>query len=144
LAKTKPVIVVEDLCVKEMMQKKMLSREIADMGWSGFINKLEYKTKWYGSQLIKAPRYYASTKMCSCCHHIKKAMPLQIRTWQCGQCHAIHDRDINAAKNLLNLYTGSSPGINACGDSSSGADPTSASYGSLKQEVTNGRFVHKL
>jgi putative transposase len=144
LAKTTPVIVVEDLCIKEMMQNKRLSRQIADMGWSGFIRMLEYKTKWYGSKLIKAPRYYASTKRCSCCHHIAEVIPLNIRTWECTQCNIEHDRDVNAAMNLLNLYTGSSPEINACGDSSGGADLQSASYVSLKQEVINGIFVHKL
>jgi putative transposase len=143
LAKTTPVIVVEDLCIKEMMQTKGLSRQISDMGWSGFLNMLEYKSKWYGSRLVKAERYYASTKMCSNCHQKSPPIPLNIRIWKCSYCNVEHDRDINAAKNLLNLYTGSSPGIDACGDSSGGADFSSASYVSMKQEVMSGIFVHK-
>ena len=64
--------------------------------------------------------------------------------WQCSACENIHDRDLNTSKNLLNLHTGSSPGINACGDTSCGASQKLASYVSLKQEVMNGIFVHKL
>ena len=144
LAKTKPVIVVEDLCIKEMLQKRKLSRQIADMGWSRFIRMLEYKTCWYGSRLIKAPRYYASSKTCSPCGYILEDMPLHIRAWSCPNCEVRHDRDINAAINLLKIYTGSSPGMYACGDSSGGADQQSVSHESMKQEIMNGIFVHKL
>jgi len=144
LAKTKPVIVVEDLGIKEMLQKKRYSRFIADVGWGGFIRMLEYKTTWYGSLLQKAPRYFASTKRCSSCGHTKQELPLHVREWSCI-CGQIHDRDINAAVNLLKLHTGSSPGINACGDTSGGGTAIwSTSHVSLKQEVTNGIFVHKL
>lgn len=121
LAKTKSVIVLEDLFVVEMMSNKRLSRQISDVGWSEFRRMLEYKTKWYGSRLILAPKYYPSSKICSECGTLAKEMSLSIREWQCENCNCHHDRDINAAKNLLNLSTGSSPGINACGDTSSGA-----------------------
>lgn len=144
LAKATPVIVVEDLCIKEMLQNRGLSKRIADMGWSSFIRMLEYKTCWYGSRLIKAPRFYASTKTCSCCGNTLEALPLNIRAWSCPKCEMRHDRDINAAINLLKFYTESSSGINACGDSSGGADQQSASHGSMKQEIMSGIFVHKL
>ena len=144
LAKTTSVIVVEDLGVKEMLQKKSLNRHIADVGWAGFVQMLEYKTKWYGSSLKKAPRYFASTKTCSSCGRIKEKLALNIREWVCD-CGKKHDRDINAAINLLKLHTGSSPGIYACGDTSDGGTGNwSTSHVSLKQEVTNGIFVHKL
>lgn len=144
LAKTKSVLVVEDLGVKEMLQSQKLSRQIADMGWSSFIYMLEYKTQWYGSKLVKAPRYYASTKRCSCCGYIERVIPLNIRNWVCNQCCSEHDRDVNAAKNILEIYTGSSSEIYACGDSSDGAGQKPASHVSMKQEINNGIFVHKL
>lgn len=144
LAKTTPVIVVEDLDIPSMFQGP-LNRSIHDAGWGEFIRMLEYKTKWYGSQLVKAPRYYASTKKCSQCDYLKNKMPLSMRIWRCPGCHAEHDRDINAAKNLCNYYTGSSPGIYACEDSSGGGTGNwSTSYESMKQELINGIFVHKL
>ena len=143
LAKTKPVIIMEDLNVKKMMQKKGLSRHIADVGWSGFVCMLEYKTKWYGSSLKKAPRYFASTKTCSSCGHVEKDLALSVREWTCI-CGKKHDRDVNAAVNLLNLHTGSSPGIYACGEASDGEGQQPSSYALLKQEVMNGIFVHKL
>lgn len=143
LAKTKPVIVVESLGIKEMIQQKGLSRHIGDVGWAGFIRMLEYKTQWYGSCLKKAPRYFASTKTCSTCGHIENKLALNIREWNCP-CGAKHDRDINAAVNLLKLHTGSSPGIYACGDASVGEGRKPFSHASLKQEVMSGIFVHKL
>ena len=143
LAKTKSVIIVEDLDVKELVRRKTLSRHIADVGWAGFIRMLEYKTKWYGSSLKKAPRYFASTKTCSFCGHIEKKLALHTREWVCV-CGKTHDRDQNAAVNLLKLHTGSSPEIYACEDASDGEGQKPSSYASLKQELTNGIFVHKL
>ena len=122
LAKTKSVIVLEDLNVKEMMSNKRLSRQISDVGWSEFRRMLEYKTKWYGSKLIVAPRFYPSSKTCSECGALINELPLSnkaVAMCRMSQCH--HDRDVNAAKNLLNWSTGSSPGIYACGDTSDGA-----------------------
>ena len=144
LAKTKSMIVLEDLNVKGMLGNKDLSRQISDAGWSEFRRMLEYKTKWYGSKLVIAPRYFPSSKMCSECGHCIDKLPLECRKWQCQECHYIHDRDINAAKNLLNYSTGSSPGIYACGDTSNGAREKLASYVPMKQEANNGIFVHKL
>ena len=135
LAKTKPVIVLEDLDVKGMLTNNRLSRHISDAGWREFRCMLEYKTKWYGSQLIIAPRFYPSSKTCSSCGTIAQELPLAIRQWECSKCQSIHDRDLNAAKNLLAYSTGSSPGIHACGDTSDGGKLTLASHVLLKQEV---------
>jgi putative transposase len=143
LAKTKPVIVLEDLNIKGMLQYKKVSRSISDAGWNEFRTMLEYKTKWYGSKLILAPRFYPSSKTCSECEHVVKELPLAVREWRCEKCQSIHDRDVNAAKNLLRFSTGSSPGIYACEDTSDGAGKT-ASHVSLKQELMSGIFVHKL
>ena len=101
LAKTKPVIVVEDLDVKNMMGNHHLARAIADAAWGEISRQLRYKTRWYGSALIKADRWYPSTKKCSRCGHVKeKGMPLKERTFCCEGCGLVEDRDLNAARNL--------------------------------------------
>jgi len=144
LAKTKSEIVIEDLSVKGLLKNRKLSRHISDAGWYEFRRMLEYKTKWYGSTLVIAPRVFPSSKRCSKCSTIAEKMPLNIREWQCNVCQVMHDRDVNAAKNLLIYSTGSSPGIYACGDTSGGANQKFASHVSLKQELMNETFVHKL
>lgn len=101
LAKTKPVIVIESLAAKNMIKNKHLSRHIADAGWGEFQQMLEYKTKWYGSKLIIAPRFYPSSRRCSRCGYILAEIKLSVRRWTCPVCGAVHDRDINAAVNLL-------------------------------------------
>lgn len=101
LAKTKSVIAVEDLNVAGMVRNKKLARYISDMSWSSFITMLDYKTHWYGSQMLKVDRFYPSSKTCNSCGHIMDSMPLSIRAWTCPCCGAEHDRDINAAKNIL-------------------------------------------
>lgn len=138
LAKTKPMIALEDLNVKRMLANNRLSRNISDAGWNEFRRMLEYKTKWYGSKLVLVPRYFPSSKMCSECKYCIHELSLSTRTWECEKCHCIHDRDLNAAKNLLNYSTGSSPGIYACGDTSNGAREKLASYVPLKQEANHG------
>lgn len=120
LAKTKSVIVLENLGVKKMLTNRPLSRRISDAGWNEYRTMLEYKTKWYGSKLIIAPQFYPSSKICSKCSKEVHELPLSIRQWQCTGCETVHDRDLNAAMNLLKLNTGSSPGIDACGDTSVG------------------------
>ena len=145
LAKTKAAIVIEDLDIKGMLSNFRFNRSIHDVSWGAFRRMLEYKTKWYGSNLIIAPRYFPSSKICCQCGFTAEEMPLSIREWSCPCCVTLHDRDINAAKNLLNYHTESSSGIYACGDPSSGGTGNwSTSYGSLKQELMNGIFVHKL
>jgi len=100
LAKTKPVIVVEDLDVKNMMGNHQLARAIADAAWGATVRQLRYKTQWYGSTLITADRWYPSTKRCSRCGHAKDAMPLGERVFRCEGCGLDIDRDLNAARNL--------------------------------------------
>ncbi len=146
LTKTKSAIIIEDLDIKGMLHgPAKLNRPIHDAGWGEFKRMLEYKTTWYGSKLIVAPRYYPSSKICSKCGFSINQIPLSVRHWCCPSCQSQHDRDINAAINLLNLYTGSSPEIYACGDPSGGGTGNwSTSHGSLKQELISGIFVHKL
>ena len=143
LAKTKRAIVVEDLAVKDMSRsargtlekpgknvraKSGLNRAILDQGWGEFRRMLEYKTPWYGSQLIVAPKFYPSSKRCSACGFVVAHLPLRIRQWSCPSCNASHDRDLNAAINLEQLTTASSAGRYACGDFSGGGTALAPVY----------------
>lgn len=106
LAKTKPVIAIEDLNIRGMVQNKHLSRHISDVGWSDFVSKLEYKTHWYGSYMLRVDRFYPSSKTCSSCGHVLDNLPLSARQWTCPVCGAAHDRDVNAANNILKTAVG--------------------------------------
>lgn len=116
LAKTKSVIVVEDLSVSGMVRNRHLSRAISDAGWSEFRRMLAYKTVWYGSRSEIAPKFFASTKTCSGCGTVKESVPLSERVYRCESCGLVLDRDHNAARNLTRFVAGSSPEtLNACG-----------------------------
>jgi putative transposase len=138
LAKTKSVVVLEDLNVQGMVRNRRLARPIADAGWSSFRRMLEYKSRWYGSKVVVAPRFLASSKTCSECGRVLPSLALSVRKWVCPACGVEHDRDGNAARNLVAWYrlaTGSSPGSDACGEPSGGAEAyAAASHGSAKQE----------
>ena len=100
LAKSKPIIVVEDLDVQKMMGNHHLARAIADAAWGETVRQLRYKTQWYGSTLHKADRWYPSTKRCSRCGDVKDVIPLGERVFNCEVCGLVADRDLNAARNL--------------------------------------------
>ena len=135
LAKTKSVIVVEGLSVRGMIRNRQLARSIADAGWSEFRRLLDYKTSWYGSRLIVAPRFYPSTKTCSICGQVTTEMALGERVFQCEACGAEIDRDRNAARNLASLVAGSSPETqNACGGEGSGRENGPVKPAPVKQE----------
>lgn len=140
LAKTKSVIVIEDLHILGMIRNRKLSAAIADAGWGEFRLMLTYKTQWYGSRIVVAPRFFASSKTCSECDYVIESLPLDIREWDCPCCGTHHDRDVNAAKNLVKWFwknTASSAEINACGDSSTGnCVKTPSRQESVKQEST--------
>lgn len=93
------VIAIEDLSVRNMVKNHSLARAISDASWSELRRQLEYKAEWYGRTVIAIDRFYPSSKTCSVCGAIVESLPLNIRTWTC-RCGAVHDRDINAAKNI--------------------------------------------
>jgi putative transposase len=95
------VIAVESLAVSNMQMNSRLGKSINDAGWGKFVRLLEYKAAWYGRTLIGINRWYPSTKRCNACGHIVASLPLNVREWACPECGVTHDRDINAAKNIL-------------------------------------------
>ena len=106
IVKTKPSqIVMEDLNVKGMMKNKHLSKAIAKQKFYEFKRQMKYKAEMYGIKVVEADRFYASSKTCSHCGHIKKDLKLSDRTYVCPVCGAKLDRDLNAAINLANYKT---------------------------------------
>ena len=101
LVKHYDVIALESLNVKGMMANHKLAQSISDVAWSGFVSKLEYKAKWYGKEVVCIETFFPSSKTCSCCGHIKSKLTLKERDWTCVSCNTKHDRDINAANNIL-------------------------------------------
>ena len=99
------VIVLEDLNVSGMVRNRKLARAISQQGWSQFVTFLKYKGTLYGREVIQVDRFYPSSKTCSSCGSIQTSLPLNIREWTCDACGTTHDRDINAAKNLMALGT---------------------------------------
>ena len=95
------VIAVESLSVSNMQKNRCLSKSIADASWSEFLRQLEYKAKWYGRELVGIDKWYPSSKRCSDCGYTMPKMPLNVRQWTCPECGSIHDRDVNAARNVL-------------------------------------------
>ena len=95
------LIAIEDLNVSGMVRNRRLARAISDCGWGEFRRQLTYKCQRAGRRLIVTGRWYPSTKTCSACGFVLAELPLKARAWRCPSCRARHDRDLNAAKNIL-------------------------------------------
>lgn len=96
------VICMEDLNVKGMLKNHKLAESISEMNFGEFSQMLKYKARWYNRKIVFVDRYYPSSKTCSCCGFKYKDLTLNEREWTCPQCNTQHDRDINAAVNILN------------------------------------------
>ena len=95
------VISVESLKIKNMVKNPCLAKSISDVGWGEIVRQLEYKSNWYGRTFVQIDQWYPSSKRCSACGHTLDTLSLDTREWQCQECGAHHDRDINAATNIL-------------------------------------------
>nr|WP_063779370.1 IS607 family element RNA-guided endonuclease TnpB [Kibdelosporangium sp. MJ126-NF4]CEL21474.1 Mobile element protein [Kibdelosporangium sp. MJ126-NF4]CTQ95959.1 Mobile element protein [Kibdelosporangium sp. MJ126-NF4] len=103
LARHAATVVVENLNVAGMLKNKRLARKIADAGWGKLRRLLGYKTRWRGSVLHVADRWFPSSKTCSACGVVKTKLPLRVRVFRCNACGMVLDRDLNAARNLAKL-----------------------------------------
>jgi putative transposase len=93
-------IVLEDLAVKNMVKNRKLARSISDMGWGELRRQFEYKGVWSGKEIIIAPRFFPSSKLCFHCEFVKDKLSLDDRIFECERCSYKEDRDMNASKNL--------------------------------------------
>lgn len=123
LVRENQVIAVEDLSVSSMVQDPKLARNISDASWARFRTMLEYKAKWYGRSFVATDRWLPTSKRCSECGRLLAELDLSMREWTCPECGAQHDRDRNAARNILKAalaalaeqnHTVGHTGINAC------------------------------
>ena len=101
LVRENQTIAIEDLAVSNMVKNHKLAQAISDASWGELVRQLEYKSDWYGRTLVKVDRWFPSSKRCHCCGHVVDKLPLNIRDWVCPECGVEHDRDVNAAINVL-------------------------------------------
>ena len=112
LIRENQTICLEMLAVKNMLHNHCLAKAIQDVGWSEFVRQLEYKAAWYGRTIVKIDRWTPSSKTCSACGFVLDELGLEVRAWTCPQCGTCHDRDINAAKNIVSVGL---TALNTCG-----------------------------
>ncbi|WP_293126264.1 RNA-guided endonuclease TnpB family protein [Microcoleus sp. bin38.metabat.b11b12b14.051] len=130
LTRENQTIVVEDLAIKNMVKNHKLALAISDASWGELIRQLAYKCQWYGRELIKIDRWFPSSKRCGNCGHIVDKLPLNIRDWECPKCGVNHDRDINAANNIL----AAGLAVSVCGATVRPEESKSRRAGALKQK----------
>ncbi|RBM04637.1 RNA-guided endonuclease TnpB family protein [Streptomyces sp. PT12] len=111
LVRENQTVVIEDLTVRNLLKNGRLARAISDASWTELRSMLEYKCAWYGRDLVVIDRFFPSSKLCGACGTVAAGMPLDVRTWTC-ECGVVHDRDVNAARNVLAAGLAAA----ACGD----------------------------
>ncbi|MGW7163722.1 RNA-guided endonuclease InsQ/TnpB family protein [Streptomyces sp. NPDC054884] len=112
LVRENQTVVIEDLTVRNLLKNGRLARAVSDASWTELRSMLEYKCAWYGRELVVIDRWFPSSKLCGACGTVAARMPLSVREWTCEHCGAVHDRDVNAARNILAAGLAAS----ACGD----------------------------
>ncbi|MFF3716149.1 RNA-guided endonuclease InsQ/TnpB family protein [Streptomyces prasinus] len=130
LVRENQTLVIEDLAVRNMVGNRNLARAISDAAWSQFRSMLEYKAAWYGRDVVAVDRFFPSSRLCSHCGALQDRLPLQVRTWTCD-CGANHDRDVNAAQNLLAVGLT----VSACGAGVRPQRRTPGGQSAVKQET---------
>jgi putative transposase len=130
LVRENQTIAVEDLALKNMIKNQKLALSISDASWGEWIRQLEYKCDWYGRTLVKLDRWFPSSKRCGNCGNIVEKLPLNIREWDCPKCGTHHDRDVNAAKNIL----AAGLAVNVCGATVRPEQSKSVKAGAMKQK----------
>ena len=133
-------VVVEDLAVNALARTR-LAKSVHDAGWSMFVDMLEYKAKRYGREFVRIGRFIPTTRTCSACGHVDGPKPLHVREWTCPACNALHDRDVNAAKNVKAAGQGGSS-LRSVGKTKPPASP-GARHGVKKQEATEPRTANR-
>ena len=136
LVRENQVIVVEDLSIRNMVKNHCLARVISDAGWSEGFRQLEYKSSWYGRDFVKVDRFFPSSKTCHLCGCVVEHLPLDVRRWPCLDCGAEHDRDENAAKNVLAAGLAVARERDACGSNVSQRILRGAVQFETKQETS--------
>ncbi|MFF3612208.1 RNA-guided endonuclease InsQ/TnpB family protein [Streptomyces sp. NPDC002580] len=111
LVRENQTVVIEDLTVRNLVKNHGLARAISDAAWRELRTMLEYKCAWYGRELVVIDRWFPSSKLCGACGTIRAKLPLNVREWTC-ECGTVHDRDANAAQNIL----AAGLAVSACGD----------------------------
>ena len=131
LVRENQTVVIEDLTVRNLLKNGRLARAISDAAWTDLRMMLEYKCAWYGRELVVVDRFFPSSKLCGNCGTVRGERPLNVREWTCDNCGTVHDRDVNAAKNIR----AAGLAVSACGD---GVRPqresSRAGRSSVKQE----------
>ncbi|MGW3421654.1 RNA-guided endonuclease InsQ/TnpB family protein [Streptomyces phaeochromogenes] len=143
LVRENQVLVVEDLSIVNLLRsargrgrrrKARLNQTISDAAWGELLQRLRYKCKWYGRTLVIVDRFFPSTRRCSTCHAKGAKLDISVREWTCTECHAIHDRDVNAAVNLrdegMRLYR-----LVAAGQPSEKKKPTVIKASELRESL---------
>lgn len=130
LVRENQTIVVEDLNIAGMVRNRKLARSISDAAWRMLLSMLAYKCGWYGRNLVQVDRFFPSSKTCHACGCVVESLPLHVREWTCVECGVVHDRDHNAALNLL----AAGHAATACGPGVSHRSLRTSVQSGLKQE----------